>query len=221
MSRIDFFNSTSLCSDRLAGIIRLGTHGWALGSVVIRVRYSRGADFSGACHYADQKILVNVGRHVRYPYRLNTHLARARTVGRRWFRPLYIIELPSAYDLVAFIFMHELYHLLVKRAGRNVRQKEGRCDRFAARFMVDNFGTRVLSETGAPLPRAEWDFQNVEGFVAAARDERVRHVRERKLASGRPSPLPLVSRPVAVRPGKPTVVRQEIQQVEQLLLFAM
>lgn len=179
MSRFDLSNSTALCSQRLKEMISVGAHGWAVGNVTVRVRYSRGADFSGACYYADQRIFINLGGHVRYPYRMNSHIARTQTVGRRWIRPLYVIELKSAYELTAFIFMHELYHLLVKRSGRNTRQKEGRCDRFAARFLVDTFGTRVLSEKGVPLARADWDFQDVEGFVRAARDERVRRPRER------------------------------------------
>lgn len=221
MSRIDFSNSTALSSDRLAEMIRLGTDGWAVGQVIVRVRYSRSADFSGACHYADQRILINLGRHVRYPYKMNTHLARTRTVGRRWYRPLYVIELTSAYDLAAFIFMHELYHLLVKRAGRNVRQKEGRCDRFAAGFMVDTFGTRVLSEKGVPLLRSEWDFQDVEGFVAAARDARVGRLPEKAVPIVRKASLPRVRKPVVNQPAAPMLGRQETRLAEQLLLFAM
>jgi len=221
MSRIDFSNSTTLSTDRIAGIITLGMQGWATGSVTVRVRYGRSADFSGACHYVTQRIYINIGRHVQFPYRMNTHIARARTVGRRWYRPLYSLELSSAYDLVAFIFMHELYHLLVKRAGRNVRQKEGRCDRFATRFMVDQFATRVLSEKGVPLDRAEWDFQDVESFVAAARDGRVRETRKKPVAPPRiHKPLP-VAPPFAVRPGTSEPKRPQFAPVEQLLLFAI
>jgi len=221
MSRIDFSNSTALRTGLLAEIIRQGTQGWAIGHVTVRVRYSRGADFSGACHYADQKILINIGRHVQYPYRMNTHIARTQTIGRRWFRPLYSIELNSAYELVAFIFMHELYHLLVKRAGRNVRQKEGRCDRFATQFMVSQFGTPVLSEKGVPMDRSAWDFQDVEAYVSAARE-----------GTARPLQKEIATQPKIVIPppvGKPVVTRQrsvEAEQpnfapVEQLLLFAI
>lgn len=206
MSRIDFSNSTALCSERLLAMIRRGTHGWAIGHVVVRVRYSRGADFSGACHYRTQRIFVNIGRHVNYPYALKTHVARARTLGRRWYRPLYVLELISAYELAAFIFMHELYHLLVKRAGRNVRQKEGRCDRFAARFVVDTYGSRMLSDEGRPLSRGAWDVQDVESFVAAARDGRIRRDPRRF------DPVEIASK--AIADSAPAAARQ-------MLLFAV
>lgn len=221
MSRIDFSNSTALSTDRIAEIINRGTQGWATGSVTVRVRYGRGADFSGACHYATQRIYINIGRHVQYPYRMNTHIARTRTVGRRWYRPLYSLELSSAYDLVAFIFMHELYHLLVKRAGRNVRQKEGRCDRFATRFMVDQFATRVLSEKGVPLDRAEWDFQDVESFVAAARDGRVRAACKKLVVSPKIQKPLQIAQPVAMRPTQVQLNQPQFAPVEQLLLFAI
>lgn len=221
MSRIDFSNSTALSTDRIAEIISLGTQGWATGSVTVRVRYGRGADFSGACHYATQRIYINIGRHVQYPYRMNTHIARTRTVGRRWYRPLYSLELSSAYDLVAFIFMHELYHLLVKRAGRNVRQKEGRCDRFATRFMVDQFATRVLSEKGVPLDRAEWDFQDVESFVAAARDGRMLAARKKLVVSPEIQKPLQIAQPVAMRPTQVQLNQPQFAPVEQLLLFAI
>lgn len=221
MSRIDFSNSTALRTDLLAEIIRQGTQGWAIGHVTTRARYSRGADFSGACHYADQKILINIGRHVHYPYRMNTHIARTQTVGRRWFRPLYSIELNSAYELVTFVFMHELYHLLIKRAGRNVRQKEGRCDRFATLFMVSRFATRVLSEKGVPMDRSAWDFQDVEAFVSAARDGTARPLQKEIATQPKlviPSPVvePVVTRPRPVKPQQPNFA-----PVEQLSLFTI
>lgn len=146
--------------------------GWAVGSITLRVRYSRGADFSGSCYYADRRIFVNLGRHLRYPYWMETHLARARSNGRYWYKPDCAVELKDGYQLVLFIFMHELYHLLVKRARRNTRQKESMCDRFAARFVVDRFGAAVRGPDGRPMPRADWDFQDLDRFVEAARDRR-------------------------------------------------
>jgi hypothetical protein len=70
--------------------------------------------------------------------------------------------------------MHELYHLLIYRARRNIRQKEAMCDRFAARWMVDRFGAIVRDPRGRPVRRSEWDFQDLDGFVAAVLDRRVR-----------------------------------------------
>ena len=143
--------------------------GWSVGAVTVRFRYSRSADFSGACHYRDGRIYVNIGAHLRFPYRLATHVARAVTIGRRWFKPLHVLELEDPFQLAGFIFHHELYHLLVRRARRNVRQKESMCDRFATRYVVDTHGLVVRDGRGVPVPRKEWDFQDLEGFVTAAR----------------------------------------------------
>jgi len=172
LSRIDFHNSTALCDARLLALCRSGLAGWAVGRISLFVRYSRGADFSGTCFYADQRVFINLGRHLVYPYLMETHLARTRTVGRRWYKPVYTLEFSDGYELALFIFMHELYHLLLKRSRRNTRQKESRCDRFAARFLVDRFGVPVRQAGGNPASRDEWDFQDLEGFVAAARDRR-------------------------------------------------
>lgn len=125
--------------------------------------------FRAPVFYHDRRIFVNIGKHVVYPYHLNTHLARSVTIGRRWFKPIYTLELKDGYQLAMFIFMHELYHLLVRKARRNVRQKESMCDRFAARYVVDRYGVAVRTIKGELVPREVWDFQDVEGFVAAAR----------------------------------------------------
>jgi hypothetical protein len=170
VGRIDFYNSTALTSAKLIALMSEAIADWAVGKVTVKVRYSRGADFSGTCVYADRRILINLGRHLRYPYRMGTHLARTRTAGRHWIKPVYTVELASGYEVVLFVFMHELYHLLVKRAGRNVRQKESMCDRFAARYVVDRFGATVRSEAGDAIPREQWIFQDLDGFVLAARN---------------------------------------------------
>lgn len=170
--KLDFSNLTDLCSDKLLTLCQEGLAGWALRKIAVRVRYSRGADFSGTCFYADRRIYVNLGRHLVYPYAMGTNLARSRSVGRAWYKPIYTIELQDGYEVVLFVFMHELFHLLVKRARRNTRQKESMCDRFAARFVADRFGAAVRDERGRAIPREVWDFQDVEGFVAGARDLR-------------------------------------------------
>jgi hypothetical protein len=99
---------------------------------------------------------------------MGTHLARARTVGRRWYKPKTTIELRDAYQVVLFVFMHELFHLLVKRSRRNPRQKESMCDRFAARHLVNRFDCKVRDGHHRDLPRDEWDFQDLNRFVARA-----------------------------------------------------
>ena len=72
-------------------------------------------------------------------------------------------------QICLFIFMHEVYHWLIKQAGRNTAQKESMCDRFAARLMVDEYGCPLRDSKGNILPRDEWDIQDLDGFVAAAR----------------------------------------------------
>ncbi len=176
MSYIDFRNSTELSDARLLALCNQGLAGWSVGRITLRVRYSRGADFSGTCFYADQRIFVNLGRHLEFPYLMGTNLARARTIGSYWYRPVYTLELGDAYELVLFVFMHELYHLLLKRARRNTRRKESMCDRFAARFLVDRLGATVRTTRGEPPSRQVWDFQDLGGFVAAARDRRAARI---------------------------------------------
>ncbi len=180
MSKISFRNSTDLSDTRLRASCEEGIAGWAVGTISVAIRYSRGADFSGTCFYADRRIYVNLGRHLTYPYHMATNLARTRTLGRRWYKPVYSIELRDGYEVVLFIFMHELFHLLVKRAKRNTRQKESMCDRFAARFLVDRFGATVRGADRGPVLRNVWDFQDLDGFVAAARDRRLLRKRDRQ-----------------------------------------
>jgi hypothetical protein len=174
VSRIDFANSTDLCDARLLSLFEDGTDGWSVGTLTVRVRYSRGSDFSGTCFYADRRIYINLGRHLTFPYTMATNLAKIKVVRRVWKRPIVIIELRNAYELALFIFMHELYHLLVKRARRNTRQKESMCDRFAARYLVNRFGTIVSDSKRRPIPQESWNFQDLDGFVAAAKDRRQR-----------------------------------------------
>ncbi len=195
MTRIDFHNSTDLPGDTLLDLFKEGVAGWALRPLTIRVRYSRGADFSGTCFYTERRIYINIGRHLAYPYLMGTNLALTKTIGRRWYKPIYTLEMGSGYEVAAFVFMHELYHLLVKRARRNTRQKESMCDRFAARFVVTLFGATVRDEKGQVIPREEWDSQDVDGFVAAARDLRaarrpIRRKRKGVEPVGRPEGQP-------------------------------
>jgi len=174
VSIIDFRNSTDLLDDRLLSMCQQAASGWRIGNVTLRVRYSRGADFSGTCIYSDRRVFVNLGRHLVYPYQMGTHVARAKSARGCWSKPVYSVELASGYQVVLFVFLHEIYHLLVKRAGRNVRQKESMCDRFAARVLVDYYGANVRTEKGDLAQRESWDFQDVERFVAAARDRRTK-----------------------------------------------
>ncbi len=168
-SSMDFGNATTLSTDHLRDLFLHGMNGWSVGAIRVRVRYTRSTAFSGTCIYVDRHIYVNLGRHLRYPYQMKTNLARVQTIGSGWRRELYRLEMKDAYQLALFIFMHELYHLLVYRAGRNTRQKESMCDRFAARHLLDHFGCAIRDAHGRPVPRDAWDFQDLDGFVAAVR----------------------------------------------------
>ena len=93
LSAIEFHNSTGFSSSHLLALCREGMAGWSTGSIKLYVRYSRGADFSGSCYYADRRIFVNLGRHLVYPYRMATHIARAKATGRYWFKPTCTVEM--------------------------------------------------------------------------------------------------------------------------------
>jgi hypothetical protein len=185
-------NSTHLSTPKLEKVLLRAIDGWPHDGVDVRVRYSRGADFSGTCNYTSGRILVNLGRHNSYPYSLDTMIARPQSDSRYWWRELYSVEVRDAYLMVLFVFMHEFYHWLVKKARRNVRQKEARCDRFATRALVDGYGAVVRDAKGRAAPRDAWDFQDLDGFVAAARGKRVRRTRAARTPRVQP-PRPIAA----------------------------
>ena len=164
-----FRNRTGLDSGRLRALFLEAVAGWPTGGLSVLVRYSRGSEFSGACYYKSSRIFVNIGRGNTYPYRLMTYVAAAKATRFGWRREAYSLELGNAYELALFIFLHEFYHWLVKRAGRNTRQKEGMCDRFAARVLIDRHGAVLRDRDGVVVDRPSWDFQDLEGFVEKAR----------------------------------------------------
>jgi hypothetical protein len=176
-------NATHLDGAELSERLGRYTVPWDTDDLEVFVRPSRGADFSGTCRYDRDRIYVNVGRRVKYPYRMGTNLARARSSARHWWKPTYVIELADAYQLALFVFLHELYHWLIHRAGRNIRQKESMCDRFAARALVDDWSARVSDGRKRPVPRTAWDFQDLDRFVAAARAERLSAVSAKRKVS--------------------------------------
>lgn len=178
-------NSTSLCGERLLSLLAGPADGWPHGSLDVHVRYSRRRDFSGLCNYRTRRIHINLGRHLRFPYDIKTYLARAQSNARIWWREIYCLRVTDAYQLALFIFLHEFYHWLVRQARRNTRQKESMCDRFAARVLVDQYGAAVLDAQGQAVPRPAWDFQDLEGFVAAARSKTAA-VRRRRCAARSP-----------------------------------
>jgi len=165
---MDFRNSTDLDDATLRALFVRHTWPYRHDRLRVRVRYSRGAAFSGTCFYRDGRIFVNLGRKNTYPYRLVTHVARARCNRTHWWREPYRIELADEIQLALFIYLHELYHYLVQAAGRCTRRKEAMCDRFATRVLVDALGCPLADPHGRPVAREHWDFQDVDAFVANA-----------------------------------------------------
>ncbi len=161
-------NRTQLSSAELEVTLLRHVAGWSHDSVKVLVRYSRSADFSGACYYNSGRLFINIGQHVCYPYRIASRIAKAKTRGRFWFRQGLYVVVGDAAQLVLYVFLHEFYHWLIKQAGRNLRQKEAMCDRFAARTLVDHYGAAVIDAKGNDVPRETWDWQDLEGFVRAA-----------------------------------------------------
>jgi hypothetical protein len=182
---MDFRNSTALDSEQLLALFLRHTAPYRHDRLTVRVRYSRGADFSGTCYYRDARIFVNLGRHTHFPYRVATSLARAHSRRTYWWRPAYFVTLRDASELVLFVYLHELFHYLVKAAGRCPRRKEAMCDRFAAAALVDHRGASVTDASGRPVAREEWDFRDLRAFVGAA-------PRAPLVANpGRPRPIPV------------------------------
>ena len=69
---------------------------------------------------------MNLGRRNRYPYALATHVARAESNRTHWWREVYVLDIASAYELVLFVYLHELFHWLVMSAGRNENTVPGK-----------------------------------------------------------------------------------------------
>lgn len=165
---MDFRNTTRIDSAWLLNAFLKHTAPYRHDPLTVRVRYSRGADFSGTCQYATGRILINIGRENRYPYPLHTHVARARSNATHWWRDSYTLRLQGPEHLALFIYLHELYHYLVHAAGRCTRRKEAMCDRFATRVLMDEYGCALRDPRDQPVPRCDWDIQDLEEFVAAA-----------------------------------------------------
>jgi hypothetical protein len=190
---MDFANCTDLDSPRLERLLVSHTWPYRHERLAVRVRYSRGAEFSGTCLYGSRRIYVNLGRQNIYPYLLGTNIARSRSNHTHWWRETYRLLVADAYQLALFVYLHELYHYLVKAAGRNPRRKEAMCDRFAARGLVDHHGRRVLDSRGRAVARQRWDFQDLDRFVAAAPKVGVQQF---LFGDARPRPIPVIVRGV-------------------------
>jgi len=170
---MDFHNATHLDGRRLYQTFLRHTAPYRHDRLQVRVRYSRRADFSGTCYYREPRIYVNLGRHNRYPYTFGTHIAKAHATRWGWRREIYVLTVVGAEQLALFVYLHELFHYLVRAAGRSPRRKEAMCDRFATRVLVDHYGCVVRRRGGGPVRRELWDFMDLDAFVAAAPQERL------------------------------------------------
>jgi hypothetical protein len=168
MPAVDFRNTTHIDSARLRSTCLLYAAPYDHQALRVRFRHSRGAPFSGSCYYRDARIFINIGRETRYPFSLATHLAKAQRVPGGWRREVFELAVRDAFQLALFVYLHELYHYLIQRAGRSLRRREAMCDRFAARRLVDDFGCALRRRTGRPVGREEWDFQDLDAFVRPA-----------------------------------------------------
>ncbi len=74
---MNFANSTNLDSARLERLCLRHTGPYRHDQLTVRVRYSRGADFSGTCFYTHARVFINLGRRNKYPYLLGTNIARS------------------------------------------------------------------------------------------------------------------------------------------------
>lgn len=213
-------NSTHLDTDRVRAMFLRHTRPYRHDRLTVRLRYSRGADFSGSCYYRDQRIFINLGRHNRYPFRLGTHIARAVSNRTHWWRDVYTIILADAYQLALFVYLHELFHALVSAARRNTRRKEAMCDRFAARVLADAYHCPVLDRNGRRVARSDWDFQDLERFVAAAPRESAAPASGESSGGAaargaRPRPIPVVIRGLPIRRAS---ARANVGAARQLVL---
>lgn len=165
---MDYRNSTHLDDARLYEMVLRHTAPYRHDRLTVRFRHSRSSPFSGSCYYRDSRIFVNIGRDNRYPYSFGTNVARARSNRTHWWREVYRLTVADGYQLALFVYLHELFHFLVKAAGRNPRRKESMCDRFATAVLVDHYGAALTDSAGHPVARDCWDINDTAGFVERA-----------------------------------------------------
>ncbi|MFN0137579.1 MAG: hypothetical protein ACKVS9_15860 [Phycisphaerae bacterium] len=189
---MDFRNLTQLDSARLYSLFIRHTEPYDHSAISVRVKNGRSAEFSGSCYYASSTLNINLSPKNRYPYSLGTHVARPQSNQSHWWRDIYRITLADAYQLALFVYLHELFHYLVRKAGRPTRRREGMCDRFAARVLVDHYGCIMRRSDESLAERDEWDIHDLHKLVAAAPKQP-----PREMAAMRPIPVRIVGLPAA------------------------
>ncbi len=163
---MNIVNNTEFDTQRIEAMFLRATEQWAAPMLKVAVRYSLGAVYSGTFASKLPRIYINLGRRNRYPLRVETNIAKARSLGQSWWKPSYHIKVENPYQLALFVFLHEFYHYLIHRARRNPHRKEAMCDRFAVRYLTTNCRLTVYDPSGNPVPRSAWLFQDLDAFVA-------------------------------------------------------
>ncbi len=100
-------NNTELSTDRIEGMFNRAADGWASANLKVAVRYSRGAIYSGTYALKPPRIYINIGRRTLYPMKIETSIARARTIGSSWWKPSYHIFASDEYQLALIVLLHE------------------------------------------------------------------------------------------------------------------
>lgn len=162
---MEIINHTDLDTRRIEAMFLRATSMWSAQTLKVTVRYSRGAVYSGTFASNPSRIYINISRKNRYPLKIETSIARARTVGSSWWKPSYHIKSENAYQVALFVFLHEMYHYLIYRSRRNGHRKEAMCDRFAVRYLNEHCRLTVFDQENNPVPKSAWLFQDLDAFV--------------------------------------------------------
>lgn len=183
---MEIINHTEFDTRRIEVMFRRATEQWVAPKLKVVVRYSRGAIYSGTFASHPPRIYVNIHPKNRYPLKIETGIAKSKTLGDFWWKPSYHIKAENPYHVALFVFLHEFYHYLVHRARRNSHRKEAMCDRFAVRYLTNHCRLAVYDMNNNPVPRSVWLFQDLDGFVAnrQTRVEMVRAARRPRRHSG-------------------------------------
>ena len=126
---MDFKNTTTLDSNLLRETGESAVAGWPTDPLVVRVRWSRGAEFSGTCVYATHRLYINLGRHLQYPYRMETHCARGRKAWGRYYKPRSFLELCDEHGLYVVDEANVESHALMQTLSKDPRFEHAILDR--------------------------------------------------------------------------------------------
>jgi len=102
--------------------------GRKLQVLVTYVRHGAKRAYSGVCNYKRNRIRVSINPYVKYPLTIR--------VGNPFKEPEFKLIVRSAEVLVAFLFLHEISHLLDRVAGIPTRNKQTKADKVAVNRLL-------------------------------------------------------------------------------------